>query len=229
MGALCWRDHCSTSMITRACRASISLRAFPGGYSDLVPDFDPARPFPLTQIVADNARPVNHARRIKIVFFLAILRLGTGVVSFRGLHLRGARVMRERRLSALSFPVHFPCPLHVSGVRAEGAEPRGYWVPGGRARGAAGHHAPRGGRGQVQHLGVPGRGGQLFHDGGGAGGVLGGQLTSIARPARRRGCRRWRATRSPRRAGACRRRGPCGGCGARTATTPGAGPRPGWR
>ena len=45
-GCLCWRDHCGTSMITRARR--ISLCAFPGGYPDLVPDFYPARPFPLT-------------------------------------------------------------------------------------------------------------------------------------------------------------------------------------
>ena len=41
-------------MIAFACRASISLRAFPGGDADLEPDLDPARPFPLAHIIADH-------------------------------------------------------------------------------------------------------------------------------------------------------------------------------
>ena len=92
-----------------ACRASISLRAFPGGDADLEPDLDPVRPFPLRYIIADHPDIIAYSRRIPRTdfpgfppavaaahFLLLFLR------AFPWLYLRGRAL--ARRGGCLSIP-----------------------------------------------------------------------------------------------------------------------------
>ena len=125
----------STSLIASACRASIP-GAFPGDDPDLEPDFHPARPFILIQIVTDNrASFPSVSPALSRLIFLVFPRIIPA-------HSRAC--------------THFlTCP----GCRRPGEGPQtvtGAGVSAGQDGGAAGHDGPGGGGGEVQHCGVPG-------------------------------------------------------------------------
>ena len=127
MVLLCWRCHWSTSMITSACRASISCARFPVAMRILNRTLIPPGLSPSAHIIADHAPIRRYSRRITMMIFPAFPRLF--LLPFTALfpdryawHFRGVFPGRGRAGARAVHPVTVG---HPQGCTPHGAGPGG--------------------------------------------------------------------------------------------------------